>query len=141
MTDISDTDISDTDISDTDISDTDISDTDIGDTEISDTDISGTAISDTDISDTDISDTDISDTALLVYSSGQLLFDLDVVEEFLDMARLSSTTTRHDICEYMIRVVEKLELSPAKLCGLSTDGALFMTGRTNGFPKTIELMY
>ena len=31
--------------------------------------------------------------------------------------------------------MEKFELDPSKLCGLSTDGAITMTGRTNGFTK------
>ena len=35
----------------------------------------------------------------------------------------------------MIRVVEKFELNPAKLCGLATDGAPSMTGRTNRLTK------
>ena len=34
------------------------------------------------------------------------------------MASLFSTTAGHDICQHMIRVVEKLELNLAKLCGL-----------------------
>ena len=49
------------------------------------------------------------------------------------MASLSSTTSGQDICEHVIREVEKLELNPAKLCGLTTDSAPTMTGRTNGF--------
>ena len=52
------------------------------------------------------------------------------------MASLSSTITGEDICGHVIRVVEKFELNPAKLCGLTTDGASSMTGRTNGFTKT-----
>ena len=47
------------------------------------------------------------------------------------MARLSSTTTGQDICEYVISLVENFELNPAKLCGLTTYGAPSMTGRTN----------
>ena len=56
---------------------------------------------------------------------------LDDVEEFLDMANLSSTTIGQDISEHVIRVVEKFELNPDKLCGLTTDGAPYMTGSTN----------
>ena len=48
------------------------------------------------------------------------------------MASLSSTTTGQNICEHVIRVVGKFELNPAKLCGLTTDGAPSMTGRANG---------
>ena len=51
------------------------------------------------------------------------------------MASLSSTTTGHDMCKHIIRVVEKFELNPAKLCGLTTDGAPSMTGRKNRFTK------
>ena len=39
------------------------------------------------------------------------------------------------ICEHVIRVMEKFELNPAKLCGLTTDGILSTTGRTNGYTK------
>ena len=38
----------------------------------------------------------------------------------------------------MIRVVEKFELNPTKLCGLTTDGAPSMTGRTNIFSKKFQ---
>ena len=51
------------------------------------------------------------------------------------MASLSSTTTGQDKCEDVISVVEKFELNPAKLCAHSTDGAPFMTCRTNRFTK------
>ena len=81
--------------------------------------------------------TDISDTALLVIFIRTVTVGLDVVEEFLDMAGLSSTTTGQDICEPVNRVVEKLKLNPAKLCELTTDGAPSMTGRTNGLTKKI----
>ena len=76
--------------------------------------------------------TDICDTALLVILIMAVTVGFDVVEEFFDMASLSSTTTGQDICEHVIRVVEKFKLNPAKLCGLTTDGAPSMTGRKNG---------
>ena len=46
------------------------------------------------------------------------------------MASLSSTTTGQDICEQALKVVEKFELNTAKLCGVTTDGAPSMTGRS-----------
>ena len=70
----------------------------------------------------------------LSYLSGQLLFGFDVGES-LDMASLSSTTTGEDICEHVIRVVEKFELNQTKLCHPTTDGAPSMTGRTIGLTK------
>ena len=79
--------------------------------------------------------TDISDTALLVTFISSVTVGFDVVEELLDMTSLSSTTTGQDICGQMIRVEEKFELNPAKLYGLSTDGAPSMTGRMNEFTK------
>ena len=81
--------------------------------------------------------TDINDTALLVIFIRAVTVGIDIVEEFLDVTSLSSTTTGQDICEHVIRVVEKFELNPAKLCGLSTDGDPSMTGRTNGLTKHI----
>ena len=50
--------------------------------------------------------TDISDTALLVTFIWAVTVGFDVVEEFVDMASLSSTTTERDICEHVIRVEE-----------------------------------
>ena len=79
--------------------------------------------------------TDISDTALLVIFIRADTVGFDVVEESLHMASLSSTTTGQKICEHVIRVVEMFELNPAKLCGLTTDGAPSMTGRTYGLIK------
>ena len=79
--------------------------------------------------------TDISDTAQLVIFIRAVTAAFDIVEEFLDMASLSSTTTGQDICEQVLKVVEKFELNPAKLCGVTTDGAPSMTGRINGFTK------
>ena len=58
--------------------------------------------------------TDISDTAQLVIFIMAVTVGFDVVEEFLDMTNLSSTTTGQNICENVTRVVEKLELHPAK---------------------------
>ena len=51
------------------------------------------------------------------------------------MASLSSTTTGQDICEQVLKVVQKFKLNTAKLCGVTTDSAPSMTGRTNGFTK------
>ena len=78
---------------------------------------------------------DISDTALLVIFIRTATVGFDVVEEFLHMTKHSSTTTGQDICEHVIRVVEKSELNPAELHGLTTGGVRSMTGRTNGFSK------
>ena len=74
--------------------------------------------------------TDISDTALLVMFIRAVTVGFDVVEEFLNMTNLSSTTTGH-ICQYVIRVVERFKLNPAILCGLIADGGPSITGRTN----------
>ena len=51
------------------------------------------------------------------------------------MAILSSTATGQDICEQALKIVEMFELNTVKLCGVTTDGAPSMTGRTNGFTK------
>ena len=57
---------------------------------------------------------------------------LDVDEELQEMASLSSKTIGQDNCEHMNIVVQMFELNPAKVCGLITDGAPCITGRTNG---------
>lgn len=72
--------------------------------------------------------TDISDTDQLVIFIRAVTDGFDIVEEFLDMAS-------QDICEQVLKVVEKFELNPAKLCGVTTDGAPSMTGKTNEFSK------
>ena len=81
--------------------------------------------------------TDISDTAQPVIFIRAVTARFDIVEEFLDMASLSSTTTGQDICEQALKVVQKFELNIAKLCGVTTDGAPSITGRTNGFTKKL----
>ena len=59
--------------------------------------------------------------------------DFEVIEEFLDMAGMSSTTTGQDISSEVIKLIEKFELDPQKLHGLTTDGARNMTGIHIGF--------
>ena len=49
------------------------------------------------------------------------------------MASFSSTTTGQNICEQVLKLVERFELNPAKLCGITTDGAPSMKSRMNGF--------
>ena len=82
--------------------------------------------------------TDISDTAQLVIFIRAATVEFDVVEEFFDMASLSSTTTGQDICEDVISVDKKFGLNPAKLCGLTTDGAPSIIGMTNGINKFMD---
>ena len=77
--------------------------------------------------------TDVNDTAQVAIFIRAITADFDIVEEFLDMASFSSTTTGQDICEQVLKAVEKFELNPAKLRGVTTDGAPSMTGRINGF--------
>ena len=77
--------------------------------------------------------TDINDGAQLVIFIRAVTADFDIIEEFLDMASLFSTTTGQDICEQVLKVVKKFELNPAKLCGVTTDGAPSMIGKINGF--------
>ena len=77
--------------------------------------------------------TDISDTAQLVIFIRAVPTDFDIVEDFLDMASFSSTTTGQDIYEEVLKVVEKFWLNPSKLCGVITDGAPSMTSRINVF--------
>ena len=59
--------------------------------------------------------TDISDTVQLVIFVRAVTVDFDNVKEFLDIANLSSTTIGQDICEQVLKVVEKFELNPSKL--------------------------
>lgn len=77
--------------------------------------------------------TDRSDTPQLVIFIRAVTAGFDIVEEFLDMASLS--ITGQDVCEQVLKVVEKFELNPAKLCGVTTDGAPSMTDRTTGLTK------
>ena len=72
-------------------------------------------------------------TAQLVIFIRAVIADFDIVEEFLDMESFSSTTAEQDICEQVLKVVEKFELNPAKMSGVTIDGASSMTSRINGF--------
>ena len=82
--------------------------------------------------------TNISDTAQLVTFIRAVTVGFYVVEESLDMASFSSTTTGQDIGELAIRVEEKFELDHTKVCALTTDGAPSMTGRTNGLTNNFS---
>ena len=54
------------------------------------------------------------------------------------MAILSSTATGQNIAEQALKFEKKFELNTGKLCGVATDGAPSMTGRTNGFTKKFK---
>ena len=58
--------------------------------------------------------TDINDAAKLVMFIWSITVGSVAVEEFFDMASLSSTTIGQDICEHVIRVVERFELNHVK---------------------------
>ena len=79
--------------------------------------------------------TDISDTAQLVVFVRGVTDNFDIIETFLDMASMSSTTTGQDVSDEVLKLMDKFNLDPAKLCGLTTDGAPSMTGKNNGFTK------
>ena len=51
------------------------------------------------------------------------------------MTSLSSSTAGQDICEQVLKAVEKFELNPAKLYHVTTDGAPSMTGWKMDSPK------
>ena len=57
------------------------------------------------------------------------------------MASLSSTATGHDIHEHVIRIVEKIEVSPVKLCDLTADGASSMYVTALFTKRTCVLMF
>ncbi|XP_067929495.1 general transcription factor II-I repeat domain-containing protein 2A-like [Watersipora subatra] len=48
---------------------------------------------------------------------------------------MSSTTTGQDICDQVVKLMDKFELDPSRLAGLTTDGAPSMAGKINGFTK------
>ena len=81
--------------------------------------------------------TDIADTAQLAVFIRGVTDDFEVIEEFLDMAGMSSTTTGQDISSEVIKLIEKFELDPQKLRGLTTDGARNMTGIHIGFSNKL----
>ncbi|XP_029652575.1 general transcription factor II-I repeat domain-containing protein 2A-like [Octopus sinensis] len=51
------------------------------------------------------------------------------------MASMSSTTIGQAISDQILKLMEKSQLDPSKLCGLTIDGEPSMTGGTNGFTK------
>ena len=79
--------------------------------------------------------TDLSDTAQLVVFIRGVTDNFKVTEEFLDMARMQSTTTGQNICEEVTKLMNKFEIDSSKLIGVTTDGAPSMVGKNNGFVK------
>ncbi|XP_050516254.1 general transcription factor II-I repeat domain-containing protein 2B-like [Diabrotica virgifera virgifera] len=77
--------------------------------------------------------TDVSDTAQLAVFVRGVTEDYTVIEELLDLRSMKDTTTGKDIYEEVKSCIEKYELRIENLCGLTTDGAPAMTGRTSGF--------
>ncbi|XP_023311965.1 general transcription factor II-I repeat domain-containing protein 2B-like [Anoplophora glabripennis] len=72
------------------------------------------------------------DTAQLAVFVRGVTEDYAVIEELLDLRSMKDTTTGKDIYEVK-SCIEKYELQIENLCGLTTDGAPAMTGRTNCF--------
>ena len=84
---------------------------------------------------------DIGDTAQLAVFIRGVTKDFEIIEEFLDMASMTSTTTGQDISSEVVKLMNKYHLDPLKLRGLTTDGAPAMTGKNNGFStKLIEAL-
>ena len=81
--------------------------------------------------------TDVGGTAQLFVFVRGVVDTFEIMEEFLDMASMPSTTTGQDICEQVLKLMNEYQLDPAKLSGLTTDGAPSMTGKTNGFTKKL----
>ena len=79
--------------------------------------------------------TDISDTAQLAVFVRGVTDTFEITEECLDMASMTSTTTGQYISDQVLKLMKNYQLDPAKLCGLTTDGAPSMTGKINGFTK------
>ncbi|XP_067939789.1 general transcription factor II-I repeat domain-containing protein 2A-like [Watersipora subatra] len=79
--------------------------------------------------------TDVNDTAKLVVFIRGITDNFEIIEEFLDMASMSSRTTGQDICDQVMKLMDKFELDPSRLAGLTTDGAPSMIKKINGFTK------
>lgn len=77
--------------------------------------------------------TDASDTTQLVGFIRGLTSKFEVIEEYLDMASMSSTTTGQYFSDELIDLMEKSKLNSSKWCVLKTDVLPSVTGKTNGF--------
>ena len=60
-----------------------------------------------------------------------------ITEELLDLRSLKGTTTGKDIFKAVFDAIDKMGLKWDKLCGVTTDGALAMTGERNGMTSMV----
>ena len=77
----------------------------------------------------------MSDTSQLVVFIRGLRNNFEVIEEFLDMASMKSTTTGQNICEEVIKSIKKFGIDSSKLLGIATNGAPSVVGKNNKFFK------
>ena len=73
------------------------------------------------------------DTAQLVIFTRAVTVDFDV--EFFTRKAFPPQSQERISDKLVIKVAEKFELNPSKLCGFATDVAPPMTGRANGLTK------
>ena len=79
--------------------------------------------------------TDLSDTAQLAVFIRVVTDNFEVIEEFLDIASIKSTTTGQNIFEEVMKLMKKFEADYSDLVGITTDGARSMVGENNRFFK------
>ena len=61
-----------------------------------------------------------------------------ITEEFVRLIPLKEKTTGADVLEAVQVAMNDIGLKPEKLCGMTTDGAPSMVGRTNGVVSLME---
>ena len=61
-----------------------------------------------------------------------------ITEEFVRLVPLKEKTTGADVLEAVQVAMNDIGLKPEKLCGMTTDGAPSMVGRTNGVVSLME---
>jgi hypothetical protein len=76
--------------------------------------------------------TDAGDTAQLAVFIRFILNDFTIKEELLGLIGIKETATGRDIKSAVVRLLETCDISPNKLCAITTDGAPAMCGRNNG---------
>ena len=79
--------------------------------------------------------TDLSNTAQQVVFIREVTDNFALIEEFLDMASMESTTIGQNICEEIVKLMKKFGIDSSKLVGITTNGAPSMVGKNNKLVK------
>ena len=82
--------------------------------------------------------TDFSDTTQLAVFVQGVTSTFHVFEEFIQLIPIKDIVNGADIFEALIKMLSEMEFNISKLIGITTDGALTMTGEKKGFVTLLQ---